>query len=83
MFGCTGKDACNVTCWTVPLVTPVCHCQCNRKVEQDDQQTEMTMVPATLKHLVTITANLTERKRLEEEQSSTQGKRIGLAGQQI
>ena len=48
--------------------------QCDTKVEKDDQQTETMMVPATLTHFVTIAANLTKRKRPEEQLSTTQGK---------
>ena len=48
--------------------------QCDTKVKKDDQQTKMTMVPATLTHLVTIVASPTTRKRLEEQLRATQGK---------
>ena len=42
--------------------------QCNMKVKEDGQQTETMMVPATfMKHFVTIAANQTKRKRLEEQ----------------
>ena len=35
---------------------------CDKKVEEDDQQTEMMVIPATFtKHLVTITASMTKR----------------------
>ena len=49
--------------------------QYDTQVEEDGQRTETTMVPATFtKHLVTIAANMTKRKRLEEESRATQGK---------
>ena len=49
--------------------------QCDTQVEEDGQRTETMMVPATFtKHLVTIAANMTKRKRLEEESRATQGK---------
>ena len=48
---------------------------CYTKVEEDDQQNETTMVPATFtKHLFTIATNPTKRKRLEEQPGATQGK---------
>ena len=48
---------------------------CDTNVEEDGQQTQTTMVPATFtKHLVTIAANPTKRQRLEEQQRATQGK---------
>ena len=71
MFGRTRKDACRVldcsTCDSSP---------CDTKVKKDDQQTETTMVLATLTHLITIAANPTKRKRLasEEQPRATQGK---------
>ena len=49
--------------------------QCDTKAEGDGQQIETTMVPATFrKHLVTIAAYMTKRKRLEEQSRATQGK---------
>ena len=45
------------------------------RLEEDGPQTERTMVPATFtKHLATIAANVTKRKKLEEESRVTQGK---------
>ena len=39
--------------------------QCDKEVEEDGQQTVMVSSTFT-KHLVTIAANLTKRKKLEE-----------------
>ena len=46
----------------------------SHEIGKDDQQTKTTMIPATLMHLVTIAANLTERMRLEEQPRVMQGK---------
>ena len=75
------KDTHNVASWTVPLAIPVSVARKWKKM----MMIKTTMVPATLMHhssqsnevtinKVTIAANLTKRKRLEEQQSTTQGK---------
>ena len=54
--------------------------ECDTKVEEDGQQTEAMMVPATFtKHLVTIAGNMNKRKRLEEQSRATEGKEGGQA----